>query len=405
VIPLLLLLAPARAVDREAVLDHAADFTTHAWTMGSGNQYASCDSSYISDWSPGATYRGLPYDWGGWVSTAQYDSELAAGYGAGSHSWNGVLSCTAGVDCSGFVSQTWETSKKYGTSTFYQVTSDISASALKRGDALNNAGSHIVLFAYETDAGLPVYYESAGTLVSVVSDNGWSHFSSYQPVRYDSITDGTSRGTASNPIEIRSFPYEDLRWTAGAASDAIDAYSCAPDLDESGPEQLYRFDVATAGTLDLRVSDDDGVDVDIHVLTAPDGDACLDRDDSELSIWLEPGEYWIAADTWVGSTEYAGPYLLTASFTGSLGEPDTSGGGATTGADTGAAGGGDTGGPGLTGGGGGGNGGGGGFAPGEPPGTRVSLVDGGGGCSSAPVGGPLWLLALVLVPRRRRRSA
>lgn len=312
---------PAQAVTREDALMNAAIFSTHVWTMGAANEMASCSSSYSSDYEAGQTITGIPYDWGGFVTTAEYDQYIAEGYGAGSHSWHGVLWCTVGVDCSGFVSQAWETSSKYGTSTFYQVTHDIGVADLERADAINDAGSHIVMFAYQTDAGLPVHYEANGTVVFVDSDQGWSAFSSYTPIRYDSIEDGPETGTPSAPVEITAFPYSDLRYTAGAASSQIDSYACASSTDESGPEQLYTFEVATAGTLTLTVSDDTYTDVDIHVLTAPSGDACLDRDDSELSIYLEPGVYWISADSYVSSSgDLPGPYLLSGTFTGTLGD-------------------------------------------------------------------------------------
>jgi len=324
-IALALLLAPqsAHAVTREDALQNAAIFSTHVWTMGADNETASCSSSYESDYSAGDEVTGIPYDWGGFVTTSEYDAYIADGYGAGSHSWHGVLWCTVGVDCSGFVSQAWETSSKYGTSTFYQVTDEIDVSSLKRGDALNDAGSHIVMFAYQTASGLPVHFETGGTVVFVDSDQGWSAFSSYEAIRYEDIEDGAYTGTASEPIEIDAFPYEDLRYTAGAASDAIDSYDCSPDTDESGPEQIYHFEVAEGGTLAVRVSDDEFTDVDIHVVTSPDGTGCLDRDDTELEVWLEPGEYWLVADTYLGSREYPGPYQLRATFDGVLGEADT----------------------------------------------------------------------------------
>ena len=330
---------PAAAVERERALDISAEFATHTWTMTAANQTATCSSSYESDYSPG-TYVGVPYDWGGFYTTAEYDDYLEQGYGAGSHSWHDSLWCTVGVDCSGFVSQAWETSQKYGTSTFYQVTHDISVSDLKRADALNNAGSHIVLFAYESDAGLPIHYETYGTVVLVDSDQGWSSFDSYEAIRYDEIEDGPTTGTSSEPIEIEAFPYQDLRWTAGAASDRFDYYSCAPTTNESGPEMLYHFETPTGGSLHLTVSDDTGVDVDIHVLSELSEDACLSRNDSELTVSLEPGEYWIAADTYVSGYEFPGPYLLTASFTGEVGpieddDPSTAEGGFQPALDTG----------------------------------------------------------------------
>ena len=134
---LLLLLPQASAVTREEALDHAADYAIHSWTMATVNETADCSSSYESDYTPG-TYMGVPYDWGGYVTIDEFDEQIAEGLGAGSHSWHGILSCTTGVDCSGYVSEVWETGH-YATSTIDAVTTDISASALERGDALNDA--------------------------------------------------------------------------------------------------------------------------------------------------------------------------------------------------------------------------------------------------------------------------
>ncbi len=316
-----LLVASAFAIDREDVLDQAAQYAFHPWSMTSVNETADCSASYQSDYVAGS-YRGLPYDWGGYYTLDEYDQAIADGLGAGSHSWHGVLSCTAGVDCSGFVSQVWDTAH-YSTSTFYSVTTDISISELKRADAVNDAGSHVVLFAYETGAGMPVFYEAAGSAqrTRLNSGAGWSYLDGYQPVRYDDIVDGGSSATVGEPIEIDAFPFEDFRWTAGAASDVIDSYSCSPNTDESGPEVLYKFSVAVAGTLHAVVSDDDGVDVDVHVMTSPDGEHCLARHDSEVTVEVGPGDVWLALDTYVGAHEFPGPFLLDVTFDGVVGDP------------------------------------------------------------------------------------
>ncbi|MES2643049.1 MAG: MYXO-CTERM sorting domain-containing protein [Myxococcota bacterium] len=315
----------AHAIPREAVLDNAARYASHVWAASNANQYADCtDGDYESDYPPG-TYTGLPYDWGGYVTLDEFDDEIADGAGAGSHSWHGILSCTTGVDCSGFVSMVWETDH-YSTSSFGGgPTSEIEWADVERGDAVNDPGSHVVLFTHETDAGWPVFYEASGSgeKVRLNATGGWSYVDGYQPIRFDDITDGASTGTRGAPRDITSFPFSDFRWTAGAASDRIDSYACAPDTDESGPEVLYRFEAATAGTLEVLVSDDVGVDVDVHVLTAADGAACVARDDTTLSVEVEPGEVWIAVDTWVGSQEFPGAFILTATFDGRVGELDS----------------------------------------------------------------------------------
>lgn len=318
-----LLIGAAAAIPREEVLDNAALYASHVWTSSASNQDADAcyDGDYESDYPPGE-YTGLPYDWGGYVTLAEFDDELDEGYGAGSHSWHGSLWCTTGVDCSGFVSMIWETDH-YATSTFADgPTHEIGWDELTRADAVNDAGSHVVLFAHETDAGWPVFYEAAGSAskVRINAASGWSYLDGYQPIRFDDIEEGTSSGTRGEPREITSFPYSDFRWTAGAASDVLDSYSCAPDTDESGPEVLYRFEAATRGLLEVVVSDDVGVDVDVHVLTAVDGEACLARDDTDVSVTVGPGTVWIAVDTWVGDQEYPGAYLLSATFDGTVGE-------------------------------------------------------------------------------------
>ena len=312
-------MAQASGTTRERALDISAEFATHQWTMTAVNESASCSDDYQSDFTAG-TWVGIPYDWGGWLTTknttrpCSTEMELAAIAGMGSCGHGGV-------DCSGFVSQAWETNQKYGTSTIHQISEEIPVSDLRRADALNQSGSHIVLFAHQSDAGIPIHYETNGDVVFVDSDQGWSAFSDYTAIRADHIEEGPSTGTMGEPIEIEQFPYSDLRWTAGAASDDLDRYSCAPDTDESGPEMLYTFSVAEAGTLRLTVSDDDGVDVDLHLLDGPTAEDCLVRDDSAIEQWIDPGVYWISIDTYVGGNEFPGPYLLSGSFTGSLGDP------------------------------------------------------------------------------------
>lgn len=67
----------------------------------------------------------------------------------------------------------------------------------------------------------------------------------------------------------------------------FDSYSCGPQ-DESGPERIYRVTLPSAGTLVVELDDaledgtnEDGspVDVDVHILTALDADACVARGD------------------------------------------------------------------------------------------------------------------------------
>ncbi len=393
-----LLLASAQrasAVPREEVLDNAMLYGIHTWTMSSSNETASCDSAYTSDYSPG-TYTGLPYDWGGYMSTAEYDSEIASGYGAGSHSSDGILSCTAGVDCSGFISEVWETGH-YTTSTIPDIATSEEWSVIERGDVVDNTGSHVVLFTHISQDGWPVFWEASGSAdkVHLNSSSGWSYLNGYVPYRYNSIEDGTSTGTTTNPKPITSFPYTDYGWTAGAASDSFDVYNCS-SADESGPEVIYHATIPGPGTVDAVVSDGTDVDIDVYILTAADDNTCLARNDTEATAHVTGTDFWLVADTYVGSQEYSGPYVLTVDFTPDA-STDTGGDTATTDtgrpadsgvvdspADSGA------------------------FAGPDVPGTEVRM-DAAGGCGCASAGdvdaGALAVLGLFALAARSRRAS
>jgi hypothetical protein len=383
---LLFTLGLAQGIEREAVLDKAVSYAVHTWTMTAANRYADCSSDYESSQDDGEKV-GLPYGWGGYDTLDSFDAGLLAGEGAGAHSWDGILSCIVGVDCSGYVSRIWETGH-YSTSTLYAVTSSISASAIERADAWNDPGSHVVLHAYETAAGTPVFYEAAGGAdkVRINASSGWSYLSGYAPVRFEGIEAGPSSGTTVAPREIEAFPFEDLRWTAGAASDLFDVYNCAPDTDESGPEVVYHFTAAEAGLLSLTLSDDSGVDVDLHVLTALSTEACLARHDSALAVEVPAGEVYIVADTYVSGREYPGPYLLRAHFEPGATLPEEEEPSPDTGEAVDSA------------------------EPGEerprleePRGTVDPDEAPSKGCSSLGGAGGAWLFALALLARRSRR--
>jgi len=313
----LLLATPAFAIDRDQVVDLARDYVHHQWYCSSSNLSVNCSNDWTSDYSVGPQ-EGLPYDWGGYKSLAQFDSEIASGYGAGSHSWHGILSCTTGVDCSGFVSKLWDAGH-YTTSSMSSISHGVNQSDLVRADALNKASSHIALFAHETNAGSPVIYESTTGGTRLYAGYSWSHYSTYSPIRYDNITNGTARGTVSNPIVIGGFPYDTFDSTGGAGSDQFDSYSCAPGTNESGPERVYRINVNQSGTLTATITDDAGIDIDIHILASADAGDCMDRDDVTATAQLSSGTYYLVADTYVGNSEYPGGYSLHVEFTGGVG--------------------------------------------------------------------------------------
>jgi hypothetical protein len=113
-------------------------------------------------------------------------------------------------------------------------------------------------------------------------------------------------------VMVDAFPFTHQGDTALSNRSNWDAYSCAPHLDESGPEVVYQLVVAEGGTLTATVEDGAGVDVDLHLLSAMDPETCLIRHDASFS-WIVPaGTYFLAADTYVnsGGDELSGSYTL-----------------------------------------------------------------------------------------------
>lgn len=141
-----------------------------------------------------------------------------------------------------------------------------------------------------------------------------------RPELWDALRDKFAApvpGTLVNPIPVDANPYVVDGTTLGAPSRVLNAYSCAPATNESGPEVCYQLTTAAAGDIFVTVSDGAGVDIDVHILNAPSASACLDRGHWSATVFNVPaGDYWIIADTWVdaGGTEYAGPYTLTVEF-------------------------------------------------------------------------------------------
>ncbi len=323
--------APAAAdpqVSRTEVIDRAKAYAFYPWRARAANLTASCQANYDSAFVVG-DFLGVAYDWGGFDSLFQFSKKIDAGYAAGSPAGGDVTSCTTGVDCSGFVSQTWRTSDKYGTSTLDQISSAIGMASLLPGDAINDAGTHVVLYGGTMTSGEPLLYEAAGFNTRVNAYGGWSWVDGYVPRRYQNIT-GTSVadpvGTLNHPIAITSFPFSDSRDTRTAPSNLLDGCGASPSTPETGPEYVYQVQITEPGTLTVAVADDAGVDIDVHLMTSTNASDCTARADVSFNQTLDCGTYYIVADTYGGASN-AGNYDLTVTFAPTGGGPGTCGSG------------------------------------------------------------------------------
>ncbi|MFO0616829.1 MAG: hypothetical protein U0414_29815 [Polyangiaceae bacterium] len=135
---------------------------------------------------------------------------------------------------------------------------------------------------------------------------------------------GATTSTGGGPCPagvtcVGTFPFTDDRDTSTGVS-KIDAYDCAADTNESGPEIYYRVDVPTDGFLSVAVYDGAGVDVDVHILSdldpaAPKGTNCLDRGDIEARADVKAGHVWVVADSWANASQaFPGAYKIDIGF-------------------------------------------------------------------------------------------
>ncbi len=302
----------AGPITRDEVMVRARAFADHPWHCGNQNLTASCAPGYQSAYLPG-DYVGLPYDWGGYMTLKVFDQGIQDGHGAGSYPEDGILGCTGGLDCSGYVSKCWDIGH-YTTSSIPDITSTISQAQLEHGDAVNAAGYHVMLYSETLANGWPIWYEAMGWNVAVNAFGGWAASDGFIPKRYESIQDTSKSdlGTPSNPIVVDSFPKTLQGNTTESISDLLDGCGAAIQKLETGPEVIYQVEVTQPGTLSVTVQDDAGVDIDVHIYSALETFHCEARHDTTVSLSVSCGTWYVVADTWSnGGQEFPGAYILT----------------------------------------------------------------------------------------------
>ena len=175
-------------VKRDRIMAIAEDYATLYYYVGPDN-ISGCSGSTCPDTVIGWK-TGVKYCWGGEDTTTIYLLRLTEGDVAGNKNTSGSSSydsCSAGVDCSGFVSNAW-TSPRHTTSSFFNISVPIQWEHLRMGDAMNNAGSHIRLFDYFiSNVGTHMQYESCGTYWKCVH-RSLARDDNYPPIRYNNTS-------------------------------------------------------------------------------------------------------------------------------------------------------------------------------------------------------------------------
>ncbi|MBU1239602.1 hypothetical protein KJ865_07815, partial [Myxococcota bacterium] len=119
----------------------------------------------------------------------------------------------------------------------------------------------------------------------------------------------TPDGSHDCPFTVNSFPFNHSDTTTGGGSQ-FDYYGCST-ANESGPEKVYELRIASHGTLTATVDCTGSVDVDVHLLSIDDPNACLTRAHISFDFDVVPGRYLLVVDSFVsGTTSLDGAYTL-----------------------------------------------------------------------------------------------
>jgi hypothetical protein len=193
-----------RALTRQQVIQTAFAFRDLQWRVAPAN-YGSDPDTACTGFNrirrPGYLHnmintevRGVPYCWGCHGSLNTFRNNIARGMLAGNVcTHNDPRPDVTGVDCSAFVSATWGLSNHFTTSAIPAITTELTnAWDLQPGDALNKAGSHVMLFlGFTPDRKAQVMESSTGGCNGKVCSNVYPLASllarGYKPVRFRAL--------------------------------------------------------------------------------------------------------------------------------------------------------------------------------------------------------------------------
>jgi hypothetical protein len=147
---------------------------------GSDTLYRHCD------FTPGDTYRGICYSYGGEDPYSVFRNKVNDGFLVGSHlchysSFGDPTPVIAGTDCSGFVCYVWNV-PRVATGTLATEYTAIQKSELSSGDILVKAGTHTVLIIEAIDSTHYLIGESTSVVngcrerIIDITDAAWSTY-------------------------------------------------------------------------------------------------------------------------------------------------------------------------------------------------------------------------------------
>ncbi len=199
-------IAAIRPSNRQQVVETAFAFEGVQWNLTPANYGSDPDNGctgfnrirrpWYLQGKVNQQVRGVPYCWGCHGSLASFRAQIDRGTKAGNVCTRDTpRSDVAGVDCSAFVSAAWGLSVHYTTAAIPAIAKPLDNPwDLKPGDALNKAGSHVMLFLrFTPDRKAEVMEASTGGCNGRVCRNVYPLASllgrGYVPVRFRALVD------------------------------------------------------------------------------------------------------------------------------------------------------------------------------------------------------------------------
>jgi hypothetical protein len=183
-------------------------YRDHRWTLSEANRRNPCSTMIVASSAfecrnqqrfvvPAEQLRlrtpvamhGVPYDWGGNDSLERFDDKIKRGFVAGNIGgtfWTaGSRRVTAGVDCSGLVSNVWHLDHHAGTYELPDLTEPVAQlQHMRLGDVLLLPDHHVALYREQVDldgASIGIRVTEAASRCGAVCDSVYEidHFEDY----------------------------------------------------------------------------------------------------------------------------------------------------------------------------------------------------------------------------------
>jgi hypothetical protein len=236
---------PASCISRAAMRSVVDGYINNRVYLNNTNidpENRRCANRGIPHYLGGAgQYDSVPYDWGGFDTPGLFNTAMSQGQQAGDITADTTdnVSCSRGVDCSGFVSRVWQLPQKYSTSGLPNVSRAASTGSLAYGDVYNSPGVHVILYESASANGFngaeSTVYNSLDRVVRGFVP--MSRVNGYSVLRYNGacpLPDAPTLVAPSNNSVLSSVPT--LQWRAPAH--AI-SYQVEVALDQNFPSVVW----------------------------------------------------------------------------------------------------------------------------------------------------------------------